>query len=233
LLAGILLAACTGGSGLPIPPSPKTTVVSTVPLPPAGSAVPRTTLVTADLHVSSGFSAVQIVAGDIGPDLVRASGPADAISAPVVTLTGMVTITQPQGGPQISVLGVQLAQPVSWQVDLDGGASTASLDLHTTRVRGVDLTAGVSSLTIALPVPSGTVPLNLSAGASHVVLRVARSAPAGLTMAGGAGTVTVYGQTRTGIAGGTIVESPTWPSAQDRLDVICSAGISALTVEGV
>jgi hypothetical protein len=234
LLAGILLAACTGGSGLPIPPSPKTTVVSTVPLPPTGSAVPRTTLVTADLHVSSGFSAVQIVAGDIGPDLVRASGPADAISAPVVTLTGtMVTITQPQGGPQISVLSVQLAQPVSWQVDLDGGASTAGLDLHTTRVRGVDLTAGVSSLTIALPAPSGTVPLNFSAGASHVVLRVARSAPARLTMAGGAGTLTVYGQTRTGIAGGTIVESPTWPSAQDRLDVICSAGISALTVEGV
>jgi hypothetical protein len=77
-----------------------------------------------DLHVSSGFSAAQIVAGDIGPDLVRASGPADAISAPDVTLTGsMVTITQPQGGPQISVLSVQLAQPVSWQVDLDGGAS--------------------------------------------------------------------------------------------------------------
>ena len=66
LLAGILLAACPGGSGLPIPPSPKTTVVSTVPLPPAGSADPRTTLVTADLYVSSGFSAVQIVAGDIG-----------------------------------------------------------------------------------------------------------------------------------------------------------------------
>ena len=118
-------------------------------------------------------------------------------------------------------------------MDLDGGASTASLDLHTTRVRGVDLTAGVSSLTIALPAPSGTVPLNFSAGASHIVLRVARSAPARLTMAGGAGTVTVHGQTRTGIAGGTIVESPTWPSAQDRFDVICSAGISALTVESV
>jgi hypothetical protein len=136
LLAGILLAACTGGSGLPIPPLPKTTVVSTVPLPPTGSAVPRTTLVTADLHVSSGFSAVQILAADIGPDLVRASGPPDAISAPVVTLTGStVMITQPQGAAPISVLSVQLAQPVSWQVDLDGGASTASLDLHTTRAR--------------------------------------------------------------------------------------------------
>ena len=66
-----------------------------------------------------------------------------------------VTITQPQGGPQISVLGVQLAQLVSWQVDLDGGASTASLDLHTTRVRGVDLTAGASSLTTALPARQG------------------------------------------------------------------------------
>jgi hypothetical protein len=110
--------------------------VSTVPQPPTGSAVPRTTLVTADLHVSSGFSAVQIVAADIGPDLVRASGPPDAISAPVVTLTGStVMITQPQGAAPISVLSVQLAQPVSWQVDLDGGASTASLDLHTTRAR--------------------------------------------------------------------------------------------------
>ena len=61
----------------------------------------------------------------------------------------------------------------------------------------VDRTDGVSSLTVALPAPSGTMPLSLSAGASNVLLRVAGSVPARLTRADGTGSVTVYGQRRT------------------------------------
>jgi hypothetical protein len=223
--------ACSNPHHSSVPPTSRPAIVTGFGHRP--STVPRAGRSSADLHIASGFSAVQITADPVGADLVQASGPADATLQPVVTVTGnSVTITQPQGGPGLPVLIVKVSTAVTWQLSLDGGATTASVDLRAGRLRRLDVTQGVSSLTISLPAPAGTVLVDLAAGASQVVLRVPGSAPARATLAGGAGTVTLYDERHTGVAGGSVFETTGWTSARDRLDVTCSAGVSALVVQG-
>jgi len=50
-------------------------------------------------------------------------------------------------------------------------------------------------------------------------------------VASGAGTVTVDGATRTGVAGGTTITGDGWDGATDRYDVIASGGMSAFTFD--
>lgn len=233
----LVLAGCTThhGNADPNPPNPlspsRAGSASTAPAP-NGSAISRGTRTAAELHIDSGFTTVQIVTADIGSDLLQVSGPAGAADTPTTTLNGdLVTITQAQGGNPVAVLIVRLSTAVTWQLNLDGGATSATLDLHTGKVGGIDLNQGVTALTIRLPAPGGTTALNLVAGASHVIIRVAGSAPARVTMAGGAGSVSLYGQAHTGISAGTVFQSPTWAVAHDRLDVMCTAGVSALVVQ--
>jgi hypothetical protein len=82
-----------------------------------------------------------------------------------------------------------------------------------------------------LPAPTGTLPVELSAGASSVRVRVFGGAPVRATMGGGAGTVTLYGVTNQGISAGTRLASPGWGGVRDRIDVSCSAGVSSLVVD--
>jgi hypothetical protein len=54
--------------------------------------------------------------------------------------------------------------------------------------------------------------------------------PAQVIVGGGAGYLTVDGQTRTGVAGGTVLATPGWSTARSRFDVDATAGVSELTV---
>jgi hypothetical protein len=199
-------------------------------VPPSSSA-PRPARRTVTLRVASGFGVVQVVAANVGTALVHAAPPAGVAAPPVVTRTAAtVTITQPRTGPPIPVLAVQVTPRVAWRLDFEQGASVVNLDLHAAQLRGITVGAGVSSLTATLPAPSGTVPLTFAAGASRVVLRAVGAPPARVAASGGAGSVTLYGRSRTGVSGGTVLESPGWPAARDRFDISCAAGISTLTV---
>ena len=94
----------------------------------------------------------------------------------------------------------------------------------------VAVTAGSDILDVTLPRPAGTLPFLFAGGASQFRLSLPGGVPARVIAGGGAGYLTVDGQTRTGIAGGTIVATPGWATASARFDIDATAGVSRLTV---
>jgi hypothetical protein len=229
----LALAACTRADAeRPQPVTPNRPVVARTPAPTPTAWAPRDLRTQADLIVTSGFKVVEVSVADIGDDLFHATSPGSVTGPTASVVRDLVAITdggKPDGGA--SVLDVRLNPRVAWRVTLDGGANVAIVDLTGARVRGVDVTKGVSTIEMTLPAATGTTPIMMSGGASTMRLHLRGAAPVRTTMTGGAGIVTIDGAVHSGVAGGTAFVSPGWDSAPDRYDIDCAAGVSQLIVD--
>jgi hypothetical protein len=187
----------------------------------------------AELAVLSGATSITVGTAVMPGQLVRVSTPDAAGSVPVLAVSGgtvQLTLrgTAAGGGP--AAVRVTLNPGVAWRLTLSGGASQTSVFLGAGRLRGADLTAGSSQVTMRLPRPRGTVRIVLAGGASQVRLSAPAGIPARLALDGGASTATLAGQTTTGIAGGTVLTAPGWAGAADRYDIEAPAGVSDISV---
>jgi hypothetical protein len=136
--------------------------------------------------------------------------------------------TVDEGGAD--TIEIRLHSRVRWTVRLAAGAHDITVDLSAGDLAGVEFAAGVSRARLALPRPDGTVAVRVLAGASEFDVTAPPDVPARVRLGSGAGSVTVDGATRTGLAQGTVLASPSWESASDRYDIDASAGVSRLTL---
>jgi hypothetical protein len=134
-----------------------------------------------------------------------------------------------EGGPAAVV--VELADSVRWRLQFNGGASHLVVDRASGKLRGVDVAAGIARIELALPRPAGTVPVELSGGASVVALHLPAGVPGRLTIQSGAGSVTIDGESHSGVAAGTDFTPPSWEAARSRYDVVAHAGVATLTLD--
>jgi hypothetical protein len=184
------------------------------------------------LHVVNGADAVRVRVADLGDRLFEVSTPDDSKAAPAVDVTDSSVIVglRDTGGPGPAVVTAVLSDDVRWTVRLSGGAADELVDLIGGPGGDVDLTAGTSRAEVALPAARGTQRVTMTGGAGQLLVRLTGNAPARVAATGGAGTVTIDGQTRTGIPGGSMWTPQTWATATDRYDISASAGVSTLTV---
>jgi hypothetical protein len=56
------------------------------------------------------------------------------------------------------------------------------------------------------------------------------TAPVRVAARNGAGEITVDGQTRSGVPGGSTYTAPGWDTAADRFDIDATSGVSSVTV---
>jgi hypothetical protein len=98
------------------------------------------------------------------------------------------------------------------------GAGDFDVDLSDVMLTNATIHIGASDLTLALPKPTGNVPVTISTGASSVELHI----PAGVAYR-----VRVTGGVNS-IAG--VQESADYASASDRLSITISAGASSITI---
>ena len=187
----------------------------------------------ARLDVVSGATAVVVRAVDLGDLLFRASTPDGSRVAPEVTAdAGVVRVSlRGTGGQGGADLMVELNSLVRWQVRLDGGATSESVDLTGGRLAALDFGAGSTRIDVTLPRPVGTVPVRMTGGATTFDLRLPTGVEAQLLFAGGAGQAVIDGNSRTGIAGGTTLATPGWDTATDRYRLDLVAGVSSLTLD--
>ncbi len=238
VLAGCVLAACdstamggtaTGGTapaGRTVArPSSPPTLAHTITGPPANAG-------QAELDVVSGATTVDISTADLHGDLYQATTPEDAGVAPVATVDHDVIAVSlaSTNRPGPAAVRIVLSSHVSWRIRLDGGASAESVDLTGGRLAGLDFGAGCAHISVTLPPPVGTVPVTMSGGASSFDLRLPGGVPARVLFAGGAGSATVDGSTRSGLPGGTVLDALDWSAATNRYDIDNTAGVSALTL---
>jgi hypothetical protein len=187
----------------------------------------------ATFELLTGAASVTVRAGDLGDHLYRAATPADSDLVPQVDHDGdRVLLHLAKRGPDgPDAVEVTLNQRVRWTVRIVAGAVEEVLDLGAGRVAGLDVVGGASRIEVRLPRPQGGVSVRMSGGASQFLLRVPTDVPVRARLGSGAGSVTVDGTTRSGVAAGTVIAPPGWDGATDRYDIDAIAGVSALTVE--
>jgi hypothetical protein len=139
-----------------------------------------------------------------------------------------VFLTSHSSGP--SAVTIRLAEGVRWGLRFDGGASDLVANLRSGRVAGVDFAAGDSHIGLDLPQPRGTVPVQLSGGASELSMHAPNGVPVRVAVQSGAASVELDGVAHDGIAAGTVFAPPGWSTAGDRYDVVAHAGVSTLTL---
>ena len=227
----LVLPACSGDDGGGGP---------TGPVPPLGGApvtgpdhevaTGRTGADTGTVDLVSGAATMTVRDADLGSDRVRASTPVGSSVAPSLTVTGgTVTVRLAEtGGSGPAAVTVLLDRRVRWQVRMSAGATSQLLDLRGARVSGVDLLGGAARIELRLPAPDGAVPVRMTGGATELAVHLPAGVAAGLRVGAGAGSVTVDGVRRTGLAGGTVVTTATAP---DRYDVDAAAGVSVLVLD--
>lgn len=98
------------------------------------------------------------------------------------------------------------------------GAGDFQLALRDTKLTGATINGGASTLTIALPKPSGDVPITISAGASSITLEIPAGTEYRVRTEGGLNSVN-GAQASAGYA-----------SASDRLTILVTSGASSITI---
>ena len=228
--AAALLTACSSATpqqlGLPATPAADTS--HTVSMTADG----RT---RASLDVLSGTTVLTIGTASFAP-----GGPLLTVSTPAGTPAPQLSSSDPDGAgngalvdltaPNSPAVTVTLNAGVSWQIDLDGGATRTDVDLRGGRLSGIAFNAGSSLITLALPRPHGSVPVQLVGGASDFQLSLPAGVPAQVIAGGGASQVSLEGQQHTGVAGGSVFTTAGWTPGAAGFDVDAIAGVSQLTV---
>lgn len=187
----------------------------------------------ATVELLTGATSVTVRAVDLGGPLYRVRTPDDARQVPEVTdHDGLVQVQlgdSGRSGP--STVEVELAAATRWRVRLLAGATRQVVDLSAGRVAEVALVGGATSIDLTLPRPEGNVPVRMLSGAATWAVHAPDAVPVSLAVNSGAGSVTIDGANRTGVAGGTTFAGDGWAGAADRYELVAAGGMSTFTLD--
>jgi hypothetical protein len=219
-----VLALVGTGTAVALTAPPSAHVVS---LPTAGRS-------QATLKIDASTPLLDVSIGRLPGILMQVSTPDDAPVRPVLSGTAPIVLSlahagSPKSGKAYAV-SVVLSSSVKWSLDFAGGTQRTRADLRGGRISGIAVTAGSDILQVSLPKPTGTLPFLLAGGVTGFQLSLPGGVPVRVTVGGGASYVSVDSQHLTGVAGGTVLTPPGWPSARTRFDLDATAGFSRLTV---
>jgi hypothetical protein len=173
-----------------------------------------------------------VTSADLGDALYQASTPANSRQVPLETSNGdAVTVSLADvSGAGPAQVDIVLSSHVSWAISFDAGASAERVDLTGAHLRALTFAAGASSITALLPAPVGDVPVLMQGGASSFLIQTPAGVPYQVSFGGGAGSASIEGGVHSGVAGGTVISSPSWNTAVNRYTIDNSAGVSAFTL---
>jgi DNA-binding MarR family transcriptional regulator len=136
-------------------------------------SAPLAGLERAQLVVSSNTFGLNLRAGDLTDALYQArfEGPLPDVKVK----DGVVTIRYPRRlwlpGLEKRTAEVILSTVISWQINLQSGASEITAELGDLNLASLELKGGAHMARIELPAPSGIVPIRISGGAVDTVIR--------------------------------------------------------------
>ena len=233
LAAIVVLVTVTFARIIDPPPEPDTRPPAQ-PRPQYTVSAPVNATTAAEFQLVEGVTAIVVRAADLGTDLYRASTPDGAGSVPRVTQEGdqvKLRLTSLYETDTPDTVTVELNQRVRWRITLVAGTETATVDMRNAALAGVDFTGGSARIELFLPKPQGDVTVRMAGGVRDFAVHAPRNVPVRVTLARGAGTVTVDGTTRSGIAVGTKLVPTGWDAARDRYIIDAVAGLGTLIVD--
>jgi hypothetical protein len=185
---------------------------------------------SASFEVLDGAASVRVRAASLGDDLyrVRVSSSSDAGSEPGVDRDGGEVRLRVGGGD--AVVDVLLNSSVTWTLRMTGGARDMRIDMSGAATDQISLAGGASLIDVALARPSRVVAVAMTGGVDQFRVRLPAGTPVRVTASAGAGTVTLFGQTHQGVAGGQSFTANGWSDAAPGVDVQARAGAGVVIV---
>jgi hypothetical protein len=126
---------------------------------------------------------------------------------------------------------VTLNNSIPWDVNLQGGASSVTLDLSGLKLTSLGISGGASQVEATLPSPTGQASVHISGGASQVTIHRPTGVAIRVHMSGGASNLEIDGTHHNVIGGDADYQTPDWNSASARYDMEISGGASNVRVD--
>jgi hypothetical protein len=211
-------------------------------------AVERDGRNAAVLVVATGADSITVTGADLGGDLAVASTPDGSSALPIIDIRDdEVTVNTADvdgegnlwdggdsGGRADGPVDVtvQVAEGVRWDLVVAGGSKRLALNLGDAEVTRVEVRGGQGAMEATLPKPAASLPVTIGGGAGSVALHVPAGVPARVTLQNGAGSAALDADRRQGIANGTVLTTPDWPTATGpRVDITATTGLGTFTLD--
>ena len=198
--------------------------IYTAAVPRTVSSAPLKGAAGGRLRFPRGAVWVTLKAGTPMPELFRASFTGRTPNVRV--LRNNVDIESRGFGPvtwRLRSAHIALNPSIAWQFEVQGGSLRLNADLRGLRLTRVTLEGGAIKVDLALPRPSGTVPIQIRGGASEVSVRRPRGVAVRVVAHGGFRNLQVDGKTIE-MADDKPIESPDYVGAVDRYDLELAGG---------
>jgi hypothetical protein len=124
---------------------------------------------------------------------------------------------------------VLLSSKVKWTLRFVGGADEQVVDLRGGRIGSVDVLGAARRLELALPAPSGTVPVRVSGAVEDLSITAPPGSPVRVRLDSGAKTVVAGERTLRDVQPGSTLTPQGW-QAHNRYDVHAQSRITLLSV---
>ncbi len=123
---------------------------------------------------------------------------------------------------------ITLNDRIPWALQIGGGASSIRLEISELHLTRLELSGGASSVDAAMPAPTGTVPIDVSGGASNISMRGPR-AEWRIQVSGGATSVDIEGNSFGTLGGDVSRQSSGYDKATNRYAIQVSGGASHIS----
>jgi hypothetical protein len=179
------------------------------------------------LNLLDGAKVVQVHAAPLHGHLFQITTPTGSEVVPAAHQDGSAVEVNLAGGGN-GDLSITLDEIVPWNLKFSSGVSTLSVDMRSGTLRGLTALQGISTVDLTAGAPHGRVVLRELGGMSVLALHVPRITPVSVKAYAGAGTVSVFGQSESGVSAGTTLSSPYLGPSLYRVDAV--GGVGTLTV---
>jgi DNA-binding MarR family transcriptional regulator len=202
---------------------------------PKDIAVALGNITTGRLIFSTGASMLSLRADAEMMDLYRAhfagTPPEVKFDAGIITVRNRRRLWFFDWGKQET--DIVLNTSIPWQIDIRGGAAGVTADLVGIDLIELNVSYGMSSVDLKLPVPSRTVPLRVSGGASEVTIEHPAGVPARVRFTGWASAIKFQDEVLSGIRNDLQLQSPGYEDATGRYDIEISGNASMVTISSI
>ncbi len=125
---------------------------------------------------------------------------------------------------------ISLHTTILWEIDLNGGVSEMKADLQMLKLKSLAFKGGVSQADIALPHPSGTVPISILGGSNRISFSCMQRTEAQLRASGGISQLQFGDQLFSSVGERIELKTPGYEDTTDRYDIRVFSGASHLAV---
>jgi hypothetical protein len=174
---------------------------------------------------------VTVKAQDLGGDLYRITSAegSGTIPSPVLAKNRVQLHLTPQGTNATGKVTVVLSSKVKWTLRFVGGADEQVVDLRGGRIGSVDVLGAARRLQLALPAPSGTVPVRITGTVEDLSITAPPDSPVRVRLDSGAKTVAAGERTLRDLEPGSTLTPQGWQT-RNRYDVRAESRIPLLSV---